>query len=488
MRKNIKWLVAVLATLLAVVATSCSSSGDAPNGLNGSLKFSRLNLNRVKALGLAASSRAGDLVDPGLLKVDDDGNVSTIGMISEVVNEETGETITKEVAITVRPRNIADLELYTLLLWCDFVDADGYCYLVRPFYEPEAPVGSVSLMIRKSDGKVLYVPTGVGDDVDNQLVDIYRDINSYGKDNYKLTFVSPDGEVYITTYGGTFYKLEESGDRINLKVVADGFDSGAGFDGVTFANDGSIMVTSAHAGYDRYDECTIIKPNGEIFRHKTTNDEDIIGYSGTAGHYIATRTRSKDIGDNVRDIEFTIHKVNADFSLGDEIFKINTQYDSDSDFSLGHWLYAFMHGSAPRVYESDNYYIVGNFLAVNKRTGEYRAYEGTDWDTNVIVFPREDKSFTYNGYEWSIGFEKAWYFDPNTLEGGVVNFKRVYADETNTPGAYYPWPRINNIKQGEVTFYKEENGKTTFYKVDLNTGNETITESDYRIDTLVPVK
>ncbi|MDE6417819.1 MAG: hypothetical protein K2K49_01230 [Duncaniella sp.] len=482
MRKNIKWLVAVLAPLLAVAATSCSSSGDAPNGLNGSLKFSRLNLNRVKALGLAATSRAGDLVDPGLLKVDDDGNVSTIGMVSEVVNEETGETITKEVAITVRPRYIADLELYTLLLWCDFVDADGYCYLVRPFYEPEAPEGSVSLMIRKSDGKVLYVPTGIGDEVDNELMDIYRDVNSYGKDNCKLNFVSPDGEVHIITFCGTFYKLEERGDRINLKVVAEGIV--AGFDGVTFANDGSIMVTSANAGYDRYDECTIIKPNGEIFRHKTAYDDEIIGYSGTAGHYIATRTRTKDLGDNVRDIEFTIHKVNADFSLGDEIFKINTQYDFQSYFTLGYYL----HRNAPRVYESDNYYIVGNFLAVNKRTGEYRAYEGTDWDTNVIIFPHEDKSFTYNGYEWSIGFEKAWYFNPNTLEGGVVNYKRVYAEGPFEGGGYLTWPMINNIKQGEVTFYKEENGKTTFYKVDLNTGNETITESDYRIDTLVPVK
>lgn len=486
MRINNKWLVAVLTTLFAVVATSCSSSGDAPNGVNSSLKFSRLNLNRVKALGLASVSRAGDLVDPGLLKVDDDGNVSTIGMLSEVVDEKTGETITKEVAITARPRCIADLELYTLLLWCDFVDADNYNYLVRPFYEPEAPEGSVSLMIRKSDGKVLYVPTGVGDEVDNELVDIYRDINSYGKDNHRLTFVSPDGEVYIITFDGILSKLEESGDRVYLKTVAEGVV--AGFDGVTFANDGSIMATSANAGYDRYDECTIIKPNGEIFRHKTTNDDEIIGYSGTAGHYIATRTRTKDLGNDLCDIEFTIHKVNPDFSLGEEVFRLNTQYDYRNDFSIGYYLRAFIHGSAPRIYESDNYYIVGNFLAVNKRTGEYRAYEGTDWDTNVIVFPREDKSFTYNGYEWSIGFEKAWYFDPNTLEGGVVNFKRSYAYESTTPGAYYIWPRINNIKQGEVTFYNEENGKTTFYKVDINTGNETITESEYRIDTLVPVK
>lgn len=482
MRINTKWLVAVLTTLFAVVATSCSSSGDAPNGVNGSLKFSRLNLNRVKALGLASVSRAGDLVDPGLLKVDDDGNVSTIGMLSEVVDEETGETITKEVAITVRPRYIADLELYTLLLWCDFIDANGYGYYVRPFYEPEAPGGSVSLMIRKSDGKVLYVPTGVGEALDSDLQKIHGDISTYGKDDYRLTFVSPDGEVHIITFDGILYKLEESGDRVNVKVVAEGIV--AGFDGVTFANDGSIMATSANAGYDRYDECTIIKPNGEIFRHKTTNDDEIIGYSGTAGHYIATRTRTKDLGNDLCDIEFTIHKVNPDFSLGEEVFRLNTQYDFRSYFTLGYYL----HGHAPRIYESDNYYIVGDFLAVNKRTGEYRAYEGTDWDTNVIVFPREDKSFFYNGYAWSIGHEKAWYFNPNTLEGGVVNFKRSYAYESTTPGAYHTWPMVSNIKQGEVTFYNEENGKTTFYKVDINTGNETITESEYRIDTLVPVK
>lgn len=440
----------------------------------------------MKALGIATTndaSRASEVTDPGLLKIDDAGNVSTIGIVSETIDEEKGETISKEVLITVKPRRISDLGLYTLLWDCSFVGSDGnYYYNMKHFYEPDCTSGDFHLMVRKIDGHILYVPTS---NTSNELYlgEIWRDIETYV--DYNLPQISPKGDVYIATFLGNLYKLEENGDDINVKKITEGIIAALG--GIVFANDGTIMVNSQNQGYNRYDACTIIKPNGEIFRHQADNSDEIIGYSCTGGKFLATKTLSKENDRYGVDLEFSLHEVNPDFSLGNEIFHISTDYSPNyglQDWTLG-W---YLRGHAPRIYESDNYYIVSDFLVINKSSGEYKAYEGTDWHSNVIVFPREDKSNFYNDMVWSIGFDEAFYFDPNTLKGGFVPYSRTYAEVIEPGVSWMAWPMINNLKSGEVTFYKEENGKTIFYKVDISTGNETISESSYVFDTVVPVK
>jgi len=481
-------MLKLICILLTLSTVSCASSEDVPNPNKGgnAIKLSSLNLTNVKALGITSVndvSQAGELTDPGLLKIDDNGNVSTIGIVSELVDEETGETITKEVSMTVKPRHISDLGLYTLLWDCSFVDSEGNQYYnMKQFYEPNCTSGDFHLMVRKEDGQILYVPTS---DSSNELYlgEIWRDIETYV--GFNLPCVSPKGEVYIATFLGNLYKLEEKGNDITVRKITDGIIAALG--GIIFADDGSMMINSENQGYDRYDACTIIKPNGEIFRHQMTNGEEIIGYNCTAGKYLATKTLSKPNDSYGVDIDFSIHKVNPDFSLGDEIFHLSTDYSPNyglQDWTVG-W---YLNGHAPRIYESDNYYIVSDFLVINKTTGEYKAYEGTDWHSNVIVFPREDKSNFYNGKVWSVGFDEAFYFDPNTLEGGFVTFSRTYADVIEPGVSWMVWPMIDNFKSGEVTFYREENGKTVFYKVDFTTGNETITESAYTLDAIVPVK
>ncbi len=474
--------------LLTVTAASCGTTEDVLwNKESNLVKLSTMNLSRVKALGIQCAqnvSRAGEVTDPGLLKLDDSGNVSTIGIVSEVIDKETGEVITKEVMMTVKPRLISDLALYTLLWDCSFVDSEGNdCYGMKQFYEPNSTTVDFHLMIRKSDGHIFYVPTS-GNDNELYLGEIWRDVESFS--DYNIAQGSPQGEVFITTFQGNLYKLEESGDNINVIKITDGIIGALG--GIVFANDGSIMVNSRNGGTERYDACAIIKPNGEIFRHQVSyGEEEIIGYSCTAGRFLATRTISKKNDRYGVDIEFSIHEVNEDYSLGRELFHVDTDYSPNyglQDFTLGWHLKDY----APRIYESDNYYIVGSFLAIDKTSGEYKLYDIRDWHSNVIVFPQEDKSNFYNDKVWGIGFDEAAYFDPDTLQGGIVTYSRTYADVVEPGVSWRAWPMINNLKSGEVTFYKEENGKTIFYKVDITTGNETISESDYVLDSVVPIK
>ena len=453
---------------VAMFVTACSTDDGTPDDSNKTIKMERLEFDGAKYLSLTGPVRAGDGIsdtEVGLFKIDDQGNVSTV--VLSCTETENGVTqVIKDIDII--PKHLVSISgIYTLMLDCDFRISENLYFDMRAYYEPDS-YGPFNILVQNVDGKIFYIPQSASKyfenaDAINTAFDAKgtaymvsgRDLLSivYENENLLMKQVNPDG---VVVEGNEIWPLDN----------------------------GTIVVNSSGDLY------SFFYPNGG-FEQVFPSDEGRIYYLAKAEDGIKAIELEERDGTPQKEYTVTFNDYYVGQSVGQNSFSpisfisSGTAYSTDlGDANYLDWVSKVQinwKGWVYPMYESEDRYLLGQSLVVDKRTLQISAL---DWDqSNSVIFPTKDN--VYKGLAWSVSSSDASWFNIKTMESGVVPF------DFSEVGDFYMTDYFVNIPFGEVilTGVLNSNGKQIICKVDIETGHIVCAENDgnYPITELVPL-
>lgn len=473
--------------MFVVGLIGCSESDDlGGGGSNGkSIKLQKLDFSGAKYLTLVDNTRAADGDEVGLFKIDEQGNMTTV--VLSCTEEEDGTVTKTRTDIKVIPSNVYSLcGAYTYMSDCRFTDNNGYEVWMKQYYEPEAR--DFNILVRNADGAIFYVPQA--------LVNSYfcYDQGFYGasldnKGNLYLLGTDEDNNILgqLTV---------QNGQMVVKQISPKGISIAGG--GILPFDNGTVMVNRA----DTWLNCTLFYPNGgfeewlgyrllEKFENGGYTDESILPVSRVKSGLKTIMVKgihNEDLSKNKEYIvslcDFRVGTSYGDHSLSEPLSTLSSGCDyswEPGDANFLKWVYDCFYSnfqSLHGIYETENWYIIGTSLVVDKNTMEMRPLEGDELN---IIFPTE--SNTYKGRSWAADAEGADWYDVETLQSGRVDFhlpKNFKQNNTTT-----------DIPSGKVIVSgtRFTDGKSVTYFIDIETGSYTCTEADSErpITALIPL-
>lgn len=473
----------------------CSDNDELGGGSRTSLKPERLDLSGATALtlvGTNAKSRA-DAETNTLFKMDANGNLTAV--VLYVQEEADGSKTTTRTDISVHPGSIHSLSgKYTYLRDCLFTDENGNgVYMPKPdnsFY--------YNILVQNSTGKIYYVPESAHDyfpqndtDEDGSAVDnagnLYlrwqghvakatftadqATISSYGPQD-----LSWSGEMHVLSNGTLFFLEEKMGWSTSNQSLSFLYPNG-GYEHLDGSNN------DYHSGFGPLkDEYTYNYNGTEIMALKfpLTNFE-----SEYREYYDGYRC---DWFYKSEDVSISIVKVNVGTVYGGIGYSapiatitgkndVRQAYDREPS---GDWTDEVRNTGGLPFYETNNYYLVSNILAYNKRSGQWRDLKKEGISEHFLL-PESDN--VYNGKIWNVYSDCADWFNIETFEYGRV----MWPDFSS----YTEISFVRDIPHGKVikTMISPMDGKKYIFTINIETGayqtSEVSTQAE--IISLIPL-
>jgi lipoprotein len=505
-----------LIPLLGVMFISQGCSSDEPgldktddalygNNVYGtSLRLKKLDLAGAKSLAIADGPAARSSADNRLLfKMDDNGNLSAVCVEVAVCNDDGEQTVSSN--YTLGPGTMFSIgDRYVYMSYCKLYNADGHIYDITKDYESQSDgYSGFNILVNKRDGKIYYVP---------QAAKNYFPVNS---DNYQNDItVATDGTFYMHAGSGVV-KVEVDGDNASISTFGPQSGNGYQYCGsglIPLDNGPVIRINPAsswgsacqtidilyqnggfetfdgsndkwHAGFEKeiQDEYTFLFNNGRILAVKrpASNFKSYWDYKND--YYYSERYESEEVALSL--VEITIGSSYGNIQVGEPFFTLTGTNEIWKDYSRPEaqdWTeYARQMGGNNVLYALGDYYMIGNILAINKNTLEYRDLVAEGISEHVIVSAADN---VYNGKAWNVWYDGADWFDPSTMEYGQIRWdypEHIDSTEFDIPNGkimiVYLNPadgskhlRIINIETGEYTESDVQTSQQIIQLIPLN--------------------
>lgn len=472
-------MASFLACFVLIAAfAGCSESDDLGGGGGSkgkSIKLQKLDLSGAKYLTLVDNSRAEDSDEVGLFKIDENGNMTTV--VLSCTEEEDGNVTKIRTDIKVKPFEIHSLAgIYTFMYGCEFIDGNGNRFGLKQYYEPESTEIDFNILVRHSDGAIFYIPDELSNGYFNRpnIPDMVR-----------TAFADDKGNLYL--FGRGLGKLTTQNGQLVMKQVNSSGVYFSGTDILPFDNE-TVMVQSP-SWENGYNNFTILYPNGgfENYNGEVDNLVSITKVKSGAKAVVLNEVQREN---TKTEYIVSLHDFRVGTSYGDHTlsgplasYSSGTDYTTDYTDPDYRWWIPSASGSAPShlkgVYESNNWYFIGQYFVIDKRTMEMRELE------TPVIFP--DKTNVYKGLSWVVyNYDGQWiakWSDIESLQYGKINI--------NLPANFSENSSIIDIPSGKLilTGVRYVDGKTVTYFIDFETGNYTCTETDSErpITALIPL-
>ncbi len=500
-----------LFTLLGVMlACQCCSndepSGGGSGGKDTTLRLNKLDLSGAKALAIIDESdtRSSD-EKTGLFKIDENGNITAVYV--EVVELEDGTQQNVARNYTLHPGKLCTIgDRYIFMSQCLLRDAKGNIHDVARDYEGDsAPVSyfdGFSILVNKNTGKIYYVPTTISQCFPN------------GNGSEKDIVVAPDGTFYMHVGSGVV-KVVVDGDNATLSTFGPQNGDVSSFCGggyIPLSNGAVIAIHSDTGGTNVANQIiSILYQNGGFETFDGSNDEWHRGFGDIKDEYTCCYDNGKIFAihrpaDNFKshwdykedgyayekrydteDVELSLVEINIGSSynnvrIGQPFFTLkgkNYIWDDYTRPEASDWTeYARQMGGEQSLYILGDYFMIGNVLAINRNTYQYRDLVKEGISEHVI---RPDANNVYKGKAWTVYLNAAMWFNPADMTYGQVTWNvPEHVDQSE-----YDIPNGKLI----IVWLNPADGSKHMRTIDIETGayTDTDVQTTQKVFQLIPL-
>lgn len=326
------------------------------------------------------------------------------------------------------------------------------------------------MLVRNSDGKIFYIPQAAAEQY-------FRNIYCTASDDKGNLYAISDNYLIVITI---------QGDELVLKQVN---PEGVSVSGsmVWPMENGTVVVLAD----ERRTEYRFFYPNGGFEDVLLEDEEEVVFLSKTDSGMKAVRLKRR-AGTSKEEYVVSLHDyyvgtAPGSRTLSQPIASISsgTDYsDNLGDANYSDWAVKAAANPAMWIasdYETDDLYLLGQCLAVDRRTNRMT---GLDWEqSDHVIVPTKDN--VYKGLAWEIFANGASWFDIRTLEYGFVDFDMSQVGDFQETGF------AANIPDGKATFtgVRYSDGKQVVCIADIETGSVvcSVNESERPVTVLIPL-
>lgn len=495
---------------MALIQGCAKSEPDSNTNKSTVFKLNKLDIVGAKALAIAGSQKQSVQVQnsrsteegAGLLfKVDDEGNLNVVNV--EVLELEDGSTKTVRKDYTIEPNAVFPIgDRYLYLDGCYLFDASGQSLDITSYYEEGNSYNfyrSFSILVNKNTGKIYYIPQAALRYFPS-LASIFNGDMSFYNNNI---VIADDGTFYMNALNGVV-KVVVNDDNASISTFGPQYEDDPEYNHWLEGNslipltNGSVITINHGKGPGWPVGSQIIKilyQNGGFETFDGSNDEWYHGFGDIKDEYTCCyyngrilaihrpasnfishwdypedrwgyekRYDNEDVEINI--VEISIGSSYGNITIGKPFFTLKGKNYVWQDYTRPEatdWTeYARDMGGNQNLYVLGDYYMIGNVLAINRNTLQYRdlVKEGI---SEYVIIP--DSKNVYNGKSWKVYTNGSDWFNPTDLTYGSVrwdcpnHFEKCEFDVPNgTITIIYLNPvdgskrmRTINIETGEYT-------------------------------------